>query len=373
MFLFKKKSQETKNSRSNSALELVRFILLFFLLFTHWQRVANFNDAKVDQYGNYVDTFYQWWDTRAIHYLSAVSVVTFCVITGYFVYNMKRSLVIKNLSRLLFVYVIYWICILPLSNKTLSLHYNWKTIYTAGGLWYLFCILPVYLVGPFLGRWMNKVNKWYLLPIFIGLWAIIRYVDTHGTISLFVISLFGYWIFRFTKEKKTNISQYIFIAMALMGAFSKILLPAIWHDWFHSDPDRWNILRHDFYTWPSGISNMLFAVGIVGVLCNLKWVNSKLNWLVKHCYFVYEYHFFWQLLYLSIFKEWSYAHQHVWLYLSTLLVFVTAISFSMFVSIFQFKVWIPILDKNLYKLMDKKIKPFVINKLYKPLKNRNKV
>lgn len=371
-FKTKNENSYTTANRSNSSLEVMRLVLLFLLLFIHWQRVTANSTAFVNDWGQVKASYYQWTDTRILHYIGTFSVVSFAVLTGTFVYDLKKNLFLRNLSRLLFIYIIYWVFIMHFQHVSPTIgKWKWSDIYNIGGLWYLFAILPVYLLAPLINKFiLRKIPNIYIFAFSVFLYLIARYLPSISQVTIFALSLLGYSLSRIHRENFKKSYTYIKITFALMlftGFAIKILSVTVWQEWLFNSKLSNGIVQYDFqhdvYTWPTALMNVFIAVGLIGLLKDLKWHSQKVNWFVKRCYFVYEFHFAWQLLYRALFYQWSIDHQHLWLYLSLPLVYVTGIIASFIISLIQFKIWIPIVDNNIEPWFNNKIKPWCINKM----------
>ena len=352
-----------RKKRNNSAIEILRVILLFFLLFTH---IGMLLPTKY--------TNLMFLDIEIIHTISWISVDAFAMITGIFIYT-KRSLLSRNISRLIFIIIfsiIFSAIVYYITNKDFM--QDWGSIFSGSQFaWYLYAIIVVYALAPILEKYINKIKPMYLIGIaflIVGLIWLSNYTKVAGgffglqavysSLNIFAMTLIG----RAIKEIKFKWS----IAIALLLPTLVIrLIPTIlrWTTMYNpSNVNRfWDLqdILHELLLSHTAITTISLSFILIWTAYNIKWYSKKVNYIVKQLYFVYEYHWLFYLLFNFLFKEELEKHTHEWLYYILLLTFTCSSFISIILSPIQFKIWDPFIIPKLEKIRFK-IKSIAIRK-----------
>ena len=339
--------------RSNSAIEVLRVVLLVFLLFTHIHLI-------------YPSLLSDYMDINIIHMFSQISVDAFALITGLFIFK-RSSLFFRNISRLIIIIFFSILISFPILFFTKENIGNnlMDVLLGSWSAWYLYGILIIYMLSPWISKIINYVdNKYILLVSIVILFGII--IGQHFRINQ-IITVFGgnqswSWLFLFamvligsvigrTKNKYRFLIYYFFISLWISVSL------------FYSITRTHTLSSYLVHSHIS-IFVMIGACGIVGIVNEIKWTSKTVNWVVKHLYFIYEYHWIIFFLYRYIFKEQLYdaSTRHLYTYVILSLTLITLIPLSFAIT----RVQIPF-SKWLTPIMQNKW-----DKLYKKIYNPNK-
>lgn len=320
---------ETK--RSNSAIELIRLLMLFLLICTHWNVYWN--------YSNYIDT-------SIIKAISGFSVTVFAMITGSFVF-FQRSLFWKNVSRIVFIIIASTILSVIIYQLTLNDPVQGLIIGAQGGQysWYLFSILIVYAIFPLLKNWINLRKAiiitilifaiyfacWFTIgDFFIRHMSIITSFFSPRTIALVGDAMLGYVIFQMVNlyKHKKHLLGVIFGSLLI---FSTIFL-SFWGVCTYANINEWT------NKWQK-VFIIIGASGIIGLCHTFPFYSSRINYISRNSYFIYEFHGLWQLIWVTIFPNYVFGNLHIDLYLNWISIYLFGTMFSFALTFVQKRVW----------------------------------
>lgn len=341
-------------NRGNSAIELTRFILLFFLLVTHIQTFG---------YGS----VYRFQDLRIFQTISCVSVDAFAIITGMFAFK-SESQMKKNISRIIYVIIFSIILgILPIYFATGSLP-DMNYILTGSiSSWYLYAILIIYFIGPLIHKWMDRQQAKTIaiigLLMFASIWAG-EYSNFNGLsvgaifggynfIILLPMSFFGYSIKRAIMTRKLF---SFYLLLVIFGIAGKVVLTLLIDYETVGDNHRLSAIISGHVS-PFTAS---MAVGIIGMISKCEWYSKKINWFVSHTYFIYEYHWIVFIVLRVILKDQLLENEHLWLYLGMFITLGILLPITFTLTYIQKKWWIPFSYKTIDKITLKLVKKYKI-------------
>lgn len=331
----------TKATRNNSAIEILRVFFLVCLLFTH----------VIDVYW---EACHEFLDIDLLNMLSMLSVNGFALITGIYIYK-RSSLFFRNISRLIIIIMFSMIISFPILSYTGDDITEHLIAILTGSLssWYLYGILFVYLFAPLMAKLIKNIKSFYIIItvsfIFLGtliaqstdVIQLITIFNTQGPYSvlfLLSMSLVGYVISR----KENDIRMWIFsffILTWLSVTVSFVLLDV-------RSSVRWFLLSDH-----SSLLTIIGAIGVVGLIHEMRWTSKIVNRIVSNLYFIYEYHWIFFILYRYIFREHlqpTSLDRHLYIYITLLTTLVTLIPLSYGITIIQRKfnkISLPIMEK----------------------------
>ena len=336
--------QKVVSRRNNSSIELLRIVLLFFIILTHsaWLGIRYLN-----------------LDVYLIRHISQISVVGFSVITGMYIYNGdSKKLFFRTISRILFVVIFSIIVSLSVIyslgiSKTLN---NNLMLFTGSrDSWYIYMMLLVYLLAPFLKKTINLINKYYILVIAITIiLAIAGYMmsNSHidfywspiGFLFVFSMTLVGNYISRVETQKNKFIYILIFI---IVLAISLYILS------YYLDNKKW-IVELLFKGEHEAIVNILLCTSVVVFLYKWPFYSAKINTLAKHSSFIYEFHWIAQIIWNYYFWNWTIWNNHLAFYVSSIAIFLVVFSLSSVLYLLKTNIWDKILniikDRYIFKV-----------------------
>lgn len=270
-------------------------------------------------------------DLRIIRFISIISVDGFALITGIFVYKQKKTLFYRNVVRLLVVIIfslIISITVFHIINKEVTVW--WIFTILAGGYhsWYLYAIIVIYLFAPVVGKIIKNINKGYLLTMSLivisgvilatykgGMFEVAIFGTTeYSWILLFPITIIGYSISEKTYKYRVLIFAFFVISWFLYSVLFSI---------YNNDEDlKWKLFVHQ------NPMTIMGAIGVVGLAYEIKWHSKLVNYIVKHLYFIYEYHWVVLMFWRYIFKEQLSSQEHLYIYVTIFSTLSTLIPIS---------------------------------------------
>ena len=167
----------------------------------------------------------------------------FCAISGYYLLNNKddiKTFYKKRLKTIIIPFIIYSLLLAVLNNLITGVtFYNginkqffinlWTGAYS-GHLWFVYSILGLYLITPFIKLMINKLNNKEILALlgimffFLSINPILGYYGYSTSIDIPMQSvmlfyfILGYYISKIKLDKKS------FIALCVVGIFNIVFL-----------------------------------------------------------------------------------------------------------------------------------------------------
>lgn len=343
--------------RNNSAIELLRIILLCGLLFNHIGLIKKTLSTE------YVDI-------EILQSFSTIGVDCFAIITGLFVFHKTpKNLFSRNISRLLLVIVFSIIIasiIVPISGN----NFNDNLSYILSGSahsWYLYSILVVYAVAPFIGKYINKIKPKYLILIAVSIMGLIwlskigigrgivfGLQSEYTYIHIFSMALVGNAISRMKFNVKIAISLLLLV---LSIKLLPILIRSVWGINFYPSADQDDI--HELMLGHASPITVLFAFVTIWMAFNCKWYSKHINSISSNLYFIYEYHWLFYMLFKSVFKNEIETSTHIWTYIIILITTLSLVSLSYGITFIQRRYWNPFFVPKINNLGVKIIKKII--------------
>lgn len=329
------------SARANAIIEILRLIGLFLVVTNHIAYVADLGD---------IDPFFS--TLRKIGFSSGV--IIFLIITSFYTVGKGKDYFLRSSSRLLFVMVLVMCFTLPLY---LTGNFNMNTGYEDMGIHNV-------LMG-------GRMDIWYLYALIIAIFFMpliniskfaTRFPVISTILSFGVIVVFEFFVDIFFFNPFFNAAKFVLLGVAFHTIFENY--------------NRWNsIYKRKLLFWigiplllgdfmlivvPNGFPRFYIIFNLILILIasqiNIK-TPKKLSWLVHHAYFVYEIHFFWQIVFVFISKKYSveynlhHTQSGAWLYYQVLFVVPASFITSVALVEIQKRLWEPIIgDKMLYRI-----------------------
>ena len=244
----------------------------------------------------------------------------------------------------------------------------YKVLTGSAHSWYLYAILVIYLFAPLLSKFVYSFENKYIfilsLIIIIGVF-VAKNLSIGQFEALFMSNGPYNWLFIFgvvlmgsvIKRAKNNFRIYLYSLMIILW-----ISISTYYALNYKGP-----LTYIFIFSHASVSVMFGSIGIVGLVNEIKWTSKIVNWIVKHLYFIYEYHWIIYLLYGYIFRN-ELANQstsHLYFYIAITTTIATLIPISFVIT----RVQIPF-SKWLTPIMQNKWDKFY-KKIYNPSKQTN--
>ena len=336
-----------QGNRSNSFIELSRVIFLLLLIIGHSGYIMVFS-------GKPESTFYGFADTRFFLNISSTMTIGFAAITGLYVFNQK-SLALRNLSRIFYIIIVNFIIgIIIMLSTGFGVgdgHIMWLLTGSRDS-WYLYSILVVYMVAPYIARAFDKREILYLitgLVMLVPMYFTALPAPISGEKSaLWLISVA--MVTRYLRDKNL---KYLFLLVFLAAVSIKA--------WVSFDPqysNSWIKGKGFWFTEITGYSDYVTFISLILFLYKLKWQSNTINKIVSNMYFIYEFHYLTQIIFARFLLS---DDLHTDFYWSILFSFGICGVFSIGATYIYKRYWI------------KKVQPKVFNgweifmrKIYKP-------
>ena len=223
--------------------------------------------------------------------------------------------------------------------------------------WYLYAILPIYFFGPIISKIPEK-KKTFLLGL-TGLILVSLFIIGNGVgdvtdkifkplnlttsftwLFLLGVSFLSYYLV----QKRKKIIKYLYL-MVIITILFYISIPFI-DDYYYVNICN-ALLMHQSPT------NIILSMSIVVIASGYKYHSKFFNFIVKYLYFVYEFHWLSQLLWVYLFQHFAVLHPHGAFYISFAFVLSTSVIASITISIVQFKIWNPLANVLILKSRSK--------------------
>ena len=275
-----------KNERSNSFIELARIFFLLFLLIGHsgYVMVFAYKGERL---------FYQFADARFFLNISSYMTIGFAAITGLYVFNEKR-LALRNLSRIFYIIIVNFVLgIIILLSTGFGVgdgHIVWLLTGSRDS-WYLYSVLVVYMVAPFIAKLFHKREILYLIT---GLCILVPlyFTSLPAPISSAKSTLWLISVAMVTRYLKDKNLKYLYLVMFL-AVFSL-------KTWVSFEPkynNSWGEAKGWWYEEIKDYLDYATFIFLVLFLYKLKWHSNIVNRIVSNMYFIYEFHYLTQIIF----------------------------------------------------------------------------
>lgn len=288
-----------------------------------------------------------------------MSVTVFALITGVFVFEHK-SMLWRNVSRLLFV--IFTLSIIsPIVYEIADYDGGWidgLKVGLIGGRdsWYLYSILPVYALAPLLRKWVNvkrsvicfisfyasAVGLWFisfydLVPIMSGFLEVLSW-----SLILVAMAFMGYLMNKYVNSKQDFKIKFSIAIMMFAIGLTGVILGQIGRHNGH--------MGYFYKAHHCQIFLTMLAISVVGFGLLFPFYSKHINWLARNSYYVYEFHYLWQIIWITFL---SINNEHLDMYIAWISISLFGISFSIGLTYFQRYVWDRYITRPLQVKIDK--------------------
>jgi surface polysaccharide O-acyltransferase-like enzyme len=228
----------TMTRKSN--FELLRIISIIFVITLH------VNGAAFQTFEKFTPT---WIISLLIESFAICGVSVFVILSGYFLSAKKGSKISKTNQLLKYSTIIF--ILLTLFNTLVDQSNPWQAIiknlknYATNGWWYLWIIVPIYMLSPYFNQLINLLNQkelrnmililfvyFYLnptiyyyvnalaLPLFNGFNPIFNLSPNTGStfINFFILYFVGGYLRRYHLTKSRLLSLAVFLACGIINA-----------------------------------------------------------------------------------------------------------------------------------------------------------
>ncbi len=271
----------------NSNIELLRIILLGFLIFTH--------------IGGYIipgGTDKLPLSIAWINKISIISVDCFALITGYFMFGSSKTRVKKYsiwLALLLvFSLIAYTSILLPLGLWKFN-YKNVMEILTFGSWnnWYLWSILGIYILGPLVSRGLEtvKASTQISMAVFLFMFSI-GLMWVNGWLKTEFVQIFGpgrfMWVFvvffiGHTIAKTNNKWWLIWSGVVALICF------IVWYVYFSLG--NYNVYTNNMLAaGHASLSTLSMSIFVFSIFIRLNFKSKIINNLSKRMIYVYPLH-----------------------------------------------------------------------------------
>lgn len=344
------KQINTQRPRSNSFIELARVLLLIMLLTVHAGAVLEYSGYPV------LRGYFLLKDLRVFLNLSEGVVLFFAAITGLFIFK-DEGLALRNVSRIIYIIIINFILgigILSVSNIGINNRTITWLLTGSRDSWYLYAILFVYVLAPFIHKLLKNRELLYLIiGLFILVPSHIPWIPTPIILSVYSgFKLLGVVMLSHYFKNKGNKPIYLILFMSMIGLkIFGALAPSLEDFWQEKDPRSW-------YAYVDPIIDFILPISFIIFLYKFKWQSKKVNFIVSNMYFIYEFHWIAQL----VFAQWIFRGDiHIMFYYQVLFTFSTCTAFSFGATYIYRNYWVKKVQPKIFNGWD-----IFMKKIYKP-------
>ncbi len=276
-----------KNEERQSNIELLRIILIMFILALHYLNGTYGGALNIKNISNAENNYYI---VRILESLFIVAVNCFILITGYFSYK-QTKIKVKKVIDLLIIVCFYNVLIYIISIITKITAFNKETFQTflatfyKGGMWFIDIYIILYLLIPFINIVINKLSKKNMKILILILFIAFSLYPTflanttindagYGIVSFIMLYLIGAYINKYNANNK-NIFIYLLIYIIMAGCtyYESI------NDILVSGPFDYN-----------SIFNIIGSVSLFLVFTKFNFKSKLINSISKHTLSIYIIH-----------------------------------------------------------------------------------
>ena len=327
-----------------SFIELLRVIFLILLVVAH-------SGWILAEIGLKDGAFQKFLDSALISQLSYQSTMSFACISGLYIFQ-KRSFFNKNVSRLFYILIANFVlgCIVVLSTEREITGGTIVHLLTGSrDSWYLYAVLFAYWIAPAIARFFeDKHNAYLVVGLLLGFTWLLPGInifpfstDHMSPFWILGLAMVTHWL----RGKLMN-KKYIAIIMALFSF--GLLFTFAWNSAYGLNSDFMHV-----FGIISAPLNGFFGVSLVVLASYSNWNSKIINWISSRSYFVYEFHWLAQILYVYFFGKYTKDSLHLHFYLSLIFVFGTSFVVSVIFSEIQFRLWNVYMTPKIFSLIDK--------------------
>ena len=296
--------EKTKQRKSN--LELLRIFSMFLIIISHFSYHSGFDFGQ--------DINFNRIFIRALQIGAKIGVDCFVLISGYCMINSKFKM--SKLINLIIEVFIYSLLGLTLEYILKPTELNFKNIIksffpvTFGNYWFITTYIVLYLLSPFINKFINMVEKKFfqnLLIILIFIEIIIPTISTsevsvHGIILFITLYMIGAYINKFPNNlfNSKRVSVILTIIMYALLMISVVVIDFI-------GTKMQSISSHIYYfTKENSIPTVLCSIFIFMSFKNIKiFYNKNINKIASTTlgiYLIHENMFIRPIIWKDIFK-----------------------------------------------------------------------
>lgn len=265
-----------KNNRLNN-IELLRIITMIMVLILHF---FNFGGFLAQYNDNNINSIIVW----TFESLSFVAVNCYVLISGYFLINsqFKKEKLFRLIIEVLFYSIIIYILMIVTQQIEFSFLSFSKSIFPIllGNYWFITCYVVLYILSPFLNKFIKSLSKHdyksliILLTAIFSIWATvipnsetINYGGSYSIswfICLYLIAGYLRLYFDFTKIKN-NRYLAIYLLCSIINVITYFLIP--------ENPYIKNDFLYNYYS----ISMLVASISLFIFFINIKIENKLIN------------------------------------------------------------------------------------------------
>ncbi|MCM1458715.1 MAG: acyltransferase family protein [Bacteroides sp.] len=245
-----------------------------------------------------------WFIENIINYFTQFAVPCFLMISGAFMINKKKTNVSIWLSILYKLFLpfltmtLIWVIVFYLNRNT---HNMWEELIKPlllcnyGALWFIPCIMLLYILTPLFENYINSVGKkWLYITSFLGfIWAMISAIvtDNYAPYSISVVIAFGMYylvggvLYSIKLSKKT---VCVGVILSILLSIAALLLRCWGFDYYVFGPYR-------SYFSPAVVAMsisifMIFKVGRIQEDKSNRLFISICSLIARYCLYIYLVH-----------------------------------------------------------------------------------
>ena len=268
----------------NSNIEILRIISMLFIVISHYTVHKGVLNASLPISFNRI--------LLEITTLGNIGVILFVLISGYFMIEQKR-LKFKKIISLYLQIVFYslgiYIIFMLLGLESFSVKEFIKSVFpiTFGAYWFMSCYMILYLLSPFINKFLNGLSraeylKYLLLMVFI--FSILTTVTTKSfygneLIQFILFYSIGAYFKKYPKNIFNNdkLNKWLLLLTSLLLVLSTVFFCII--------GTRISIfnLRSSYFFDRTSFLALLFSLSIFNIFINRKQFNNKLINIIGSC------------------------------------------------------------------------------------------
>lgn len=222
--------KEEKKISRNVSMDLLRIMCCFFIILLHTS--------------GHLNTSGHLW--KGIQIIVRPALWTFMALTGYFAFRKPIDncfkFWFKHIMGLIIPVTIYLLFYHIFINKTIEGFDPFVFIKgdPIGHLWYVYALIQIYILLPFLKKMLDSLNKKQIITLLITFLVISRGIklltnngikigfstDLIGNCNLFFVIL-GYYLYKYPIQFKRKINVYLLLAINLIISYLALSNPKL--------------------------------------------------------------------------------------------------------------------------------------------------